>query len=110
MSKTYSLSLPNHDHDSVYIFSWQGALRDALPISQAHISRLFITEIKNTSIILSLVTTLEYVMDDGCAVLCPPAISLALRVNLPSLLYQKLCVFQNIKNPVLPLPISYTIV
>ena len=58
----------------------------------------------NSSLTLYLVTTLDQVMENGSAVLCPPANSLYLRVNLPSIFISKIMCVPTCLNPGLTYP------
>ena len=68
-------------------------------MSQAQIYRSFRPSIINSSLTLSLVTTLGKVMENRGSVLWPPATSLALQVNLPSIFISKIMCVPKCLNP-----------
>ena len=61
-------------------------LRYALPISHSNISKSFKDASRDIILTLYLETTLEYVIDDGGAVVWPLDTNLAFLVNSPSIL------------------------
>ena len=62
--------------------SWAGTS----PISYDNISNSFKDASRNAILTLSMDTTLEYVINDGGAVVCPSATNLAFLVNYPYIL------------------------
>ena len=83
---TITFSAPNSVTDSVQSFSLHFSLSYALPISHANICKLFKDANRNSILTLSLDTTLQYVIDDGGAVLWLSATNLAFLVNFPYIL------------------------
>ena len=78
---------------SVQSFSLNLALSYTLPISHANISKSFKDASRNAILTLSLDTTLEYVIDDGGAVVCLLATNLASLVKFPSILIPIECAY-----------------
>ena len=83
---TIKFSVPNYVPDSIKSFSLHLALRYALHISHENIFKSFKDASRNAILTLSLDTTLEYVIDDGGAVVWPSATNLDFLVNYPSIL------------------------
>ncbi len=81
MINTLPWSLPVSICPSNHIFSQHGAFKLAFVTSPAKTSKSFNPAIRNASWMLSLDKTLEYVIDPGASVICPPATKRALRVK-----------------------------
>ena len=81
---TILFSVPNSVTNSVQIFSLHLALRYALPMLHANISKPFKDAIRNAILTLSLDTTIDYVTDDGGAVVWPSATNIYSLVKFPS--------------------------
>ena len=81
------------------VFPYREYLGTHFPISQAWISRSFRIAIRNFGVTVSLVTTLEWVVDDVGAPLWTSATSPALRIKLPSIFVSKIMCVPQYLNP-----------
>ena len=106
---TIPFSFPNYVTASVQSFSLHLHLRYTLFISHANIYKLFKDTGRNKILVLSMDTTLEYVIGYGGDVVCPSATNLAFLVNFPSILMSNIMCTLMFSYPVLifTLIISY---